>query len=168
MLRAVGKHGQVISYEIRDDFADIALKNIVRYAETPESFTLQKRDVYQGIGREGDKTQALFDRVILDLPEPWRVVGHAATALRLGGLYLSFVPTIPQVMKTIEAIQDSGQFTESETFETLYRTWNIKGRSVRPDHRMIAHSGFITVARKVEKGAWNNRRLSVTPEIEEE
>ncbi|NKB81536.1 MAG: tRNA (adenine-N1)-methyltransferase [Nitrospirales bacterium] len=168
LLRAVGERGQVVSYEIRDDFANIALKNIARYHGATPNFTLHKRDAYEGILEEGQEGQPWFDRVILDLPEPWRVVTHAATALRLGGMYLSFVPTIPQVMKTVEAIQDSGQFGESETFETLYRTWNIKGRSVRPDHRMIAHSGFITVARKVEKGMWNNHPLHSDPDLEKE
>ena len=88
---------------------------------------------------------------MLDLPEPWRVVPHAALALRTGGLYLSYVPTVPQVMQTVQALEQSRAFSLVETFETLLRTWNIKGRSVRPDHRMVAHSGFITVARKVDR-----------------
>jgi tRNA (adenine57-N1/adenine58-N1)-methyltransferase len=78
------------------------------------------------------------------------VVPHAATALRLGGIYLSYVPTIPQVMQTVDALHRATVFAMIQTFETLLRTWNIEGRSVRPDHRMVAHSGFLTVARKVE------------------
>jgi tRNA (adenine57-N1/adenine58-N1)-methyltransferase len=80
------------------------------------------------------------------------VVPHAAKVLRSGGIYLSFVPTVPQVMQTVEALQQVAVFAMVETFETLLRTWSVQGRSVRPDHRMVAHSGFITVARKVEPG----------------
>jgi tRNA (adenine57-N1/adenine58-N1)-methyltransferase len=76
--------------------------------------------------------------------------------LRSGGLYLSYVPTVPQVMQTVEALERTARFGLIETFETLLRTWNIQGRSVRPDHRMVAHSGFITVARKVEPGLWGS------------
>src|SRR5207247_2142148 len=74
--------------------------------------------------------------------------------LRAGGVYLSYVPTVPQVMQTVEALERAGGFGLIQTFETLLRTWNIQGRSVRPDHRMVAHSGFITVARRVEPGLW--------------
>ncbi|HSF11122.1 MAG TPA: hypothetical protein VLA60_17045, partial [Nitrospirales bacterium] len=99
-------------------------------------------------------------RVVLDLPEPWQVVPHAARALRSGGLYLSYVPTVPQVMQTVQALEQSRVFTMVQNFETLLRTWNIKGRSVRPDHRMVAHSGFITVARKVENNIWNSEQYN--------
>lgn len=82
------------------------------------------------------------------------MVSHAAQVLRSGGMYLSFVPTVPQVVQTVEALQRAAVFGMVETFETLLRTWSIQGRSVRPDHRMVAHSGFITVARKIESGLW--------------
>ena len=101
--------------------------------------------------REGiDETD--LDRVVLDLPEPWQVVPHAAKALRSGGIYLSFVPTVPQITQTVEALERATVFGMVHTFETLLRTWSVQGRSVRPDHRMVAHSGFITVARKIEPG----------------
>jgi tRNA (adenine57-N1/adenine58-N1)-methyltransferase len=74
--------------------------------------------------------------------------------LRSGGIYVSFVPTVPQVVQTVEALERATVFGMVETFETLLRTWSIQGRSVRPDHRMIAHSGFITVARKIETELW--------------
>ncbi len=74
---------------------------------------------------------------------------HAVPVLRSGGIFLSFVPTVPQVVQTVEALERAGIFGHIQTFESLLRTWNIQGRSVRPDHRMVAHSGFITVARKV-------------------
>jgi tRNA (adenine57-N1/adenine58-N1)-methyltransferase len=148
LLRAVGERGAVVSYEAREDFARTALKNIERYLGPVATLTLRRRDAYEGI-EEGD---GVFDRLVLDLPEPWRVVPHAARSLRPGGLYLSYVPTVPQVMQTVETLEQAAVFGLIETFETLLRTWNIQGRSVRPDHRMVAHSGFITVARKVEPG----------------
>ncbi len=150
LLRAVGERGSVVSYEARDDFARTAVTNIERYLGPVANLTVRKRDTYEGI----DPADAPFDRLVLDLPEPWRVVPHAVHALRPGGLYLSFVPTVPQVMQTVEALERAAVFGLIQTFETLLRTWNIQGRSVRPDHRMVAHSGFITVARKVEAGLW--------------
>jgi tRNA (adenine57-N1/adenine58-N1)-methyltransferase len=109
-----------------------------------------RKNAYEGIELLDDGIP--FDRVVLDLPEPWQVIPHAAGALRSGGIYVSFVPTVPQVMQTVEALERTAVFAMVETFETLLRTWSVQGRSVRPDHRMVAHSGFITVARKVEPG----------------
>lgn len=154
LLRAVGERGSVVSYEAREDFARVALKNIERYLGSVPTLTLRRRDAYEGI--EAEEGQALFDRVILDLPEPWRVIPHAAKALRSGGVYLSYVPTVPQVMQTVEALERAAVFGFIQTFETLLRTWNIHGRSVRPDHRMVAHSGFITIARNIEPGLWSS------------
>lgn len=151
LLQAVGEHGKVVSYERRDDFSKTAMKNIERFLGPVPNFQLLRRDAYEGIERGSTHDSQYFDRVILDLPEPWRVVNHAAEALRLGGIYLSFVPTVPQVIKTVEALRRSKVFGLIETFETLFRNWNVEGRSVRPDLRMIAHSGFITVARRVDQ-----------------
>jgi len=150
LLRAVGPNGLVVTYEKRDDFARTALTNIDRYmGPVPNLISLQK-NAYEGIDVLDDGIP--FDRVILDLPEPWQVVPHAATVLRSGGIYLSFVPTVPQITQTVEALERAMVFGLVHTFETLLRTWSVQGRSVRPDHRMVAHSGFITVARKVEPG----------------
>ena len=146
LLRAVGDRGHVISYEAREDFARTAMKNIERYLGPAHNLALRQSNAYEGI-EETD-----LDRVVLDLPEPWQVVPHAAGALRSGGVYLSYVPTIPQVMQTVEALHRAQVFSMIQTFETLLRTWNIEGRSVRPDLRMVAHSGFLTVARKVQPG----------------
>ncbi len=152
LLRAVGDRGQVVSYERREDFARTAMKNIERFLGPVANFHLVQRDAYEGIGWDVDDTPHVFDRVILDLPEPWNVVPHVPAVLRTGGIYLSFVPTVPQVVQTVEALQRTRAFGLIETFETLVRHWNIDGRSVRPDLRMIAHSGFLTVARRMEKG----------------
>ena len=153
LLRAVGPRGFVVTYETREDFARTAIKNIELYMGVAPNLRLELKDVYDGIER--DDADAPFDRIILDLPEPWRVVPHVVRVLRSGGVYLSYVPTIPQVMQTVEALERAAVFGQVETFETLLRTWNIQGRSVRPDHRMVAHSGFITVARKTEAGFWD-------------
>jgi len=150
LLRAVGEGGHVVSYEIRDDFANTARKNIERYLGATPQFQLIRRDAYEGIECHVEGNPPSYDRVVLDLPEPWRVVEYAEQVLRLGGIYLSFVPTVPQVMQTVEALTRSGKFTFVQTFETLFRDWNIQCRSVRPNLRMVAHSGFITVARRVE------------------
>ncbi|MCP9455108.1 MAG: tRNA (adenine-N1)-methyltransferase [Nitrospira sp.] len=149
LLRAVGPGGLVVTYEVREDFARTALRNIDRYLGSTPNLVSLRKDAYESIELLDDGVP--FDRVVLDLPEPWRVVPHAAKVLRSGGIYLSFVPTVPQVMQTVEALEQTAMFTMVETFESLVRTWSVRGRSVRPDHRMIAHSGFLTVARKVEK-----------------
>src|SRR5256712_10010840 len=162
LLRAVGDRGHVFSYEAREDFAQTAMKNIERYVGPSRNLTVRKKDVYEGI----EETE--LDRLILDLPEPWRVVPHASTALRSGGIYLSYVPTIPQVMQTVEALHRVAVFSMIQTFETLLRTWNIEGRSVRPDHRMVAHSGFITVARRVEPGLWAGGSPGTAPGPQDE
>ena len=160
LLRAVGDRGCVVSYEMREDFAATATKNIERFMGKVPNHFLQIRNAYEGIEIGEGASSWLFDRVVLDLPEPWRVVPHAARALRSGGLYLSYVPTVPQMMQTVQALEQSRVFTMVQNFETLLRTWNIKGRSVRPDHRMVAHSGFITVARKVENNIWNSEQCN--------
>jgi tRNA (adenine57-N1/adenine58-N1)-methyltransferase len=152
LLRAVGPQGLVVTYEAREDFSRTARMNIERYMGGVPNLIALRNNAYEGIQLLEDGV--LFDRLVLDLPEPWQVVPHAAGALRSGGIYLSFVPTVPQVQQTVAALQETAVFGMIETFETLLRTWSIQGRSVRPDHRMVAHSGFLTVARKVEPGFW--------------
>lgn len=150
LLRAAGPRGLVVTYEAREDFARTAMTNIERYMGPVPNLIPLRRNVYEGIDLLDDRVP--FDRLVLDLPEPWQVVQHAAEVLRSGGIYLSFVPTIPQVVQTVDALERAAVFGMIHTFETLLRTWSIQGRSVRPDHRMVAHSGFITMARKVEPG----------------
>ncbi|CUQ66283.1 tRNA (adenine-N1)-methyltransferase [Candidatus Nitrospira inopinata] len=150
LLRAVGPKGLVVTYDVREDFARTALLNIDRHLGPVHNLVALRKNAYESIEMPEDGVP--FDRVVLDLPEPWQVVPHAARVLRSGGIYLSFVPTVPQVMQTVEALERAATFAMMETFESLLRTWSVQGRSVRPDHRMVAHSGFITVARKVEAG----------------
>jgi len=141
MLRA----GAVITgYELRADFAERARANVEAFLGPDQPYTVLERDVYLGI------SPVELDRVVLDLPEPWQVVPHAAGALRPGGILLSYLPGINQTAELRGALQQNG-FAMAETFEILRRTWHIEGRSVRPDHRMVAHTGFITSARLLAK-----------------
>jgi tRNA (adenine57-N1/adenine58-N1)-methyltransferase len=145
LLRTVGEKGGVISYELREDFAERARQNIAAFGGIPSNLDLKLGNVYEGI----DERE--IDRIVLDLPEPWQVVPNAARALRSGGIFLCFLPTVPQVVQTVEALRAEGSFDLIQTTETLLRTWTIEGRSVRPDHRMVAHTGFLTTARKIAR-----------------
>ncbi len=140
LLRAIGPLGHVHGYELRDDFAAKAQRNVEAYLGPDMPLTVEVRDVYDGI------EVVALDRVLLDLPEPWRVVKHAATALAPGGIMLAYLPTIGQVARLREEMVDS-PFGMIETYEVLHRGWHVEGQSVRPDHRMVAHTGFITHGR---------------------
>jgi len=142
LLRAVGEGGRVITYEVREDMVKKAMANIESLVSNPSNHTLTMGDIYQGI-QERD-----VDRVVLDVPEPWHAVPHVAQALTMGGIFLSFLPTILQVHHLVEAITTDSRFQLSETVEVLLRPWSVTHRSVRPAHRMVAHSGFITTARR--------------------
>ncbi|MGH2400363.1 MAG: tRNA (adenine-N1)-methyltransferase [bacterium] len=145
LLRAVGPSGRVHSYEVRDEFAATARKNIEKYLGVREDLVMRNQDIYDGI------TDGPLDRILLDVPEPWRVVDHATTALREGGILLSYLPTIPQTVQFVAELRRSSRFGMIETTETLLRPWNIEGQSVRPAHRMVAHTAFITTARRIER-----------------
>jgi tRNA (adenine57-N1/adenine58-N1)-methyltransferase len=138
----------VISYEVREDFAQRAQENIRTYLGEGERgavhHIVRPRDVYEGIEEQE------LDRIVLDLPEPWRVVPHATLSLRTGGLFLCYLPTIVQTVQVVEVLKGHGGFIGVETIEVLVRGWHIEGSSVRPDHRMVAHTGFMTVARRVQ------------------
>ncbi len=146
LLRAVGSAGHVTGYEIRDDFARRAQANVTGFLGPDLPLTVEVRDVYEGI----DATD--LDRVLLDLPEPWRVVKHAVEAMHPGGILLAYLPTIGQVARLREELSGS-TFGMIETLEVLHRTWHVDGQSVRPDHRMVAHTGFLTHARLLSPGA---------------
>lgn len=133
----------VVGYELRPEFAAVAAANVAAMG-LEGHYRVEVRDVYAGIKERG------LDRVVLDLPEPWRVVGHAAEALRSGGLLVAYLPTINQTAELRQALSVSA-FGLAETLEVLERRWHIEGRSVRPDHRMVAHTGFLTSARLLEK-----------------
>jgi len=140
LLRAVGAEGHVTGYELRADFAERAQRNIEGLLGPDLPLSVEVRDVYEGI--EADN----LDRVLLDLPEPWRVVKHAEAALAPGGILFAYLPTIGQVSRLREELEGSS-FGMAESLEVLQRPWHIDGQSVRPDHRMVAHTGFLTAAR---------------------
>jgi tRNA (adenine57-N1/adenine58-N1)-methyltransferase len=133
---------EVTGYEVRDDFARRARLNVESFLgeEAAGRFDVEVRDVYEGI----DERE--LDRVVLDLPEPWRVVKHAEEALHPGGILVSYVPSVVQVMQLREAL-DASAFGMAQTIEVLNRGWYVEGQAVRPDHRMVAHTGFLTSAR---------------------
>jgi tRNA (adenine57-N1/adenine58-N1)-methyltransferase len=132
----------VTGYELRPEFADRARANVAGFlrAGVLDRYRIQVRDAYDGIAGSG------FDRVVLDLPEPWRLVKSAEEALRPGGIFVSYLPTITQVATLRDAL-DRSAFGLAETIEVLQRSWHVQGQSVRPDHRMVAHTGFLTSAR---------------------
>lgn len=141
----------VVGYEIRPDFAARAQANVRGYLGDGLPYRVEERDAYEGIDAEG------FDRVVLDLPEPWRMVKHAEVALHRGGILVSYLPTISQVARLHEALDDSS-FALASTIEVLQRSWHIAGPSVRPDHRMVAHTGFLTSARLLGPDALDRER----------
>jgi tRNA (adenine57-N1/adenine58-N1)-methyltransferase len=143
LLRAVGSEGSVVGYELREDFAAKAVKNVESFLGPDQPYRVELRDVYEGI----DEME--LDRILLDLPEPWRVVKHATAALRPGGIILSYLPTVGQVARLREEL-DGSPFGLAETLEVLQRTWHVEGQSVRPDHRMVGHTGFLTAARLLD------------------
>ena len=134
---------QVVGYEIRADFADRARANVRALLGEDVDYRVEDRDVTEGISEPG------IDRIVLDLPEPWRVLPHAATALRPGGILLAYLPTINQTAQ-LRGVLDRGPFALADTVEILRRTWHVEARSVRPDHRMVGHTGFLTTARRVQ------------------
>ena len=144
LLRAVGNTGQVISYDVNESTINKALNNIQRVVPDTSNLTIKIGDIYQGI----NETQV--DRIVLDVPEPWQAVKSVGDSLVMGGRFLSFLPTVLQVHELSGQLRDVGRFQMINTIETLLRSWHVSERSVRPDHRMIAHSGFLTTAVRCE------------------
>jgi tRNA (adenine57-N1/adenine58-N1)-methyltransferase len=133
---------EVTGYELRADFAARAQANVASFLgpDAASRYDVQERDVYDGIDETG------LDRIVLDLPEPWRVVKHAEDALRPGGIFLAYVPSVIQVAQLRDALVESA-FGMAQTTEVLLRGWHVEGQAVRPDHRMVGHTGFLTSAR---------------------
>ena len=144
LLRAVGESGHVTTYEIRPELVEGAKANIRTLVPQAVNLEVKLKDVYEGVEEMG------LDRIVLDVPEPWHVVPHAAMALTPGGIFLGYLPTILQVHELYEALAENPNFEMMETVEVLTRPWSVTKRSVRPVHRMIAHTGFITTARKCD------------------
>ncbi len=143
LLRAVGPTGRVTSYEEREDFARLARDNVARYVGETPNWTLRVGDAFAGLAERG------ADRMVIDLAEPWRLLDEVTAALRPGGVVTSFIPTALQVKQVVDALRAHGGFGAVETLETLTRFWHVSERSLRPTHRMVAHTGFLVFARRL-------------------
>ncbi len=147
LLRAVGPGGRVVSYELRDDHADHASRNVATFfGELPENWELVIADVADYTGPE-------VDRVVLDMLAPWDVLGAIADALVAGGVLMIYVATVTQLSRTVEALREQQCWTEPRAWETLQRGWNVVGLAVRPQHSMRGHTAFLIGARKLAPGA---------------
>ena len=147
LLRAVGANGHVHSVERREEFADNAKSNIESYfGGPPDNWSLDIGSVQEKEFSED------FDRVILDMLAPWECVELAAKVLRPGGVYMAYVATTTQLSATAEALKSDGHFTEPESFESMVRGWHHEGLAVRPQQRMIGHTGFLIFARRMAPG----------------
>jgi tRNA (adenine57-N1/adenine58-N1)-methyltransferase len=146
LLRAVGEAGQVTSFERRPDFAEIAIGNVQRYFGGPHP-------AWQLIVGDLDAAGiADVDRVVLDMLSPWEYVPAAASMLRPGGVLCCYVATTTQLAKTVTAVREQGSFAEPAAWETLQRGWHVDGLAVRPEHRMVGHTGFLITARRLAHG----------------
>jgi len=144
VLRAIGPQGRLVSYEQREEFQEAAKKAIVEtLGGVPDNLELKLGDAYVGFDERD------LDRVLLDLPEPWQAVPGAKLALRPGGILFAFSPNISQVQRFFDCLREVRGFGMLEVFELLQRGWTVRGRSLRPSHRMVAHSGFLCFARRL-------------------
>jgi tRNA (adenine57-N1/adenine58-N1)-methyltransferase len=147
LLRAVGEHGMVSSYERREDFAETARGNVETYFGGPHpAWRLTVGSL------EDTLNDTEVDRVVLDMLAPWECVDAIAKAIIPGGLVCAYVATTTQLSRVVEALREHGAFAEPYAFETLLRSWHVEGLAVRPDHRMVGHTGFLVTARRLADG----------------
>lgn len=147
LLRAVGPGGRVVSVEKRPDFADIASRNVGKFfGGVPDNWELLQGDL-QDVGPAGP-----FDRVVLDMLTPWDMLPTIERSLVPGGVLCVYVATTTQLSRMVETLRASGGWTEPRSSETMQRTWHVEGLAVRPDHRMIGHTGFLVFSRRLAAG----------------
>lgn len=147
LLRAAGEHGMVSSYERRADFAEIARANVEGFFGGPHpAWRLTVGSLEDALAEQD------ADRVVLDMLAPWECLDAVAKALVPGGLVCAYVATTTQLSRVVEALREQGSFAEPHAFETLVRSWHVDGLAVRPDHRMVGHTGFLTTARRLADG----------------
>ena len=147
LLRAIGPDGELSSFERREDFAEIASENVKTYFNgLPSQWKLTIGSV------QDSETKKKYDRIILDMLAPWECVPFAAEVLRPGGVFLAYVATTTQLSSTAEALKEDGNFTEPLSSETIVRDWHHEGLAVRPMQRMIGHTGFLIVSRRMAPG----------------
>lgn len=145
LLRAIGPTGKLLTIEVREDFCEMARENVTRFFGAAPTWTLLQGDAYESIEARD------VDRLLIDVPEPWRVLPHATQALRPGGVVVGYVPTVVQVKALVDELRAHPGFAAIEVMENLLRFWHVKDLSVRPEHRMVAHTGFIIVARRAHE-----------------
>jgi tRNA (adenine57-N1/adenine58-N1)-methyltransferase len=147
LLRAVGPSGLVASYERRDDFADIARRNLTEIFDGPHpAWRLTVGDLAEKLAERD------IDRAILDMLAPWECVDAVAEALAAGGVLCGYVATTTQMGRLVETLRTHGGFTEPQAWESLVRPWHVEGLAIRPDHRMVGHTGFLVTARRMAPG----------------
>jgi len=147
LLRAIGPQGQLDSFERREDFAEIAKENVQTYfGSLPSNWKLTVGSV------QDSNSDNKYDRVVLDMLAPWECVDYAAKILRPGGVFLAYVATTTQLSATAEALKEDGHFTEPLSSETIVRDWHHEGLAVRPMQRMIGHTGFLIISRRMAPG----------------
>lgn len=152
LLRAIGTTGELLSFERRDEFADIARANAAAFAGSlPANWSVTVGDLQEVLPEKC--APASIDRVVLDMLAPWECVGVAADALKPGGVIICYVATVTQLSRVAEELRRHGGFTHPQANETMVRGWHVEGLAVRPDHRMVAHTGFLITARRLAPGA---------------
>ena len=152
LLRAIGPKGTLTSFERREEFAVVAQANVTAFlGEAPSHWTVAVGDLQETLPTALDAGSV--DRIILDMLAPWECITECAEALVPGGVLLCYIATVTQLSRVAEAIRASGSFTEPDSSETLVRGWHVEGLAVRPDHRMVGHTGFLLTARRLAPGA---------------
>jgi tRNA (adenine57-N1/adenine58-N1)-methyltransferase len=147
LLRAVGPHGLVSSYERRQEFADVAEQNVTQFFDGRHpAWKLTVGDLVEGLDDQD------VDRVVLDMLAPWECVDRVADVLTAGGILCAYVATTTQLGRTVETLRAHGGFTEPQPWETLVRDWHVEGLAIRPGHKMIGHTGFLVTARRMAPG----------------
>ena len=151
LLRAIGPNGRLFSFERREDFAEIAAANVLKFfGETQSTWSLTTGDLVESLPES--EAAAGVDRVVLDMLAPWECIDAVASVLIPGGVLVVYVATTTQMSTVVEALREHGEFTEPVTTETLVRSWHVEGLAVRPDHRMIGHTGFLVQTRRMAPG----------------
>jgi tRNA (adenine57-N1/adenine58-N1)-methyltransferase len=151
LLRAVGDAGELVSIERRADFAEIARGNVEEFFGGPHpAWTLQVGDLVEALPLACEP--GTVDRVVLDMLAPWECLDAVADALAPGGVLICYVATATQLSRVAEAARDHGAYTEPSAWESLVRGWHLEGLAVRPQHRMVGHTGFLVTARRLAPG----------------
>ena len=148
LLRAIGPQGRLLSFERREEFADVARGNVATFhGDDPANWSITLGDLAEALPQQAEAGSV--DRVVLDMLAPWECIDAVSTALKPGGVLLCYVATVTQLSRVAEAIRATGWYTEPQANETMVRGWHVQGLAVRPDHRMIAHTGFLLTARRL-------------------